>query len=244
MRVEFPSGPDAIAGAFYAPGSSGPHPGVVVIPDVRGLYDQYHAVARRLAAAGYAALALDIYAREGPPQLRSPEEIFRLMQELPDRRVLADAQAAVDWLGARRETRGRRIGLTGFCMGGKYAVLAACGVRGLSAAVAWYGLLRAPSLDANNPEHALDALPRLGCPLLGLFGQEDTFVAVADVHELERRGASAPYPVETVIYPGAGHAFANDGRPDAYRPEAAADAWSRALAFFGRHLAGTRPTAG
>lgn len=236
MRVEFPSGPDTIAGAFYAPDTGGPHPGVVVIPDVRGLYDHYHAVARRLAAAGYAALALDLYAREGAPALPSMDAVFRFMQELPDRRVLGDVQAAIDWLAAREETRGRRIGLTGFCMGGKYVVLAACNVRGLSAAVAWYGMLRAPVIDANNPEHPLDALPRLTCPLLGLFGKEDPIVPVADVLELERRAASLSHEVETVVYPGAGHAFANDTRPEAYRADAAADAWSRALAFFGRHL--------
>jgi carboxymethylenebutenolidase len=98
-------------------------------------------------------------------------------------------------------------------------------------------MLRAPLIDANNPEHPLDALPRLRCPLLGLFGKEDPIVPVADVLELERRAASLSHEVETVVYPGAGHAFANDTRPEAYRPDAAADAWSRALVFFGRHLA-------
>lgn len=213
---------------------------MVVIPDVRGLYDHYHAVARRLAAGGYAALALDLYTREGAPALPTMDDVFRLMRELPDRRVIQDVQAAIDWLGEQPETRGRRIGLTGFCMGGKYVVLAACSVRGLSAAVAWYGMLRAPVIDSNNPEHPLDALPRLACPLLGLFGKEDPIVPVADVEELERRGASLAHDVETVLYPGAGHAFANDTRPDAYRADAAADAWSRALRFFARHLSAAR----
>jgi carboxymethylenebutenolidase len=236
VRVEFPSGADRIGGVLVAPGAGGPHPGIVVIPDVRGIYDHYHDVAQRIAARGYAVLVLDLYAREGAPELPSMDAVFRFMRALPDARVLADVQAAVDWLGARPETRGRRIGITGFCMGGKYALLAACSCRGLSAAVAWYGMLRVGEIDATNPEHPLDALARLGCPLLGLFGKEDPIVPLADVEELSRRAAALPHEVDVVVYPGAGHAFANDSRPEAYRPEAAADGWSRAWSFFRRHL--------
>ncbi len=236
MRVEFQSGADRIGGEFVAPETGGPHPGIVVIPDVRGIYSHFHDVARRIAAAGYATLVLDLYAREGAPELPSMDAVFRFMRALPDRRVLSDLQAAIDWLAVRPETRGCKIGVTGFCMGGKYTVLAACTCRGLSAAIAWYGMLRVGEVDANNPEHPLDALARLGCPLLGLFGKEDPIVPLAEVEELERRAAGLPHEVDVVVYPGAGHAFANDGRPEAYRPAAALDAWSRALAFFGRHL--------
>jgi carboxymethylenebutenolidase len=236
VRVEFPSGADRIGGVFVASGAGGPHPGIVVVPDVRGIYDHFHEVARRIAARGYAVLVLDLYAREGPPELPSMDAVFRFMRALPDTRVLGDVQAAIDWLAARPETRGRRIGVTGFCMGGKYALLAACACRGLSAAVVWYGMLRVGEIDAANPEHPLDALGRLGCPLLGLFGKEDPIVPLAEVEALERRGASLPHEVEVVVYPGAGHAFANDSRPEAYRADAAADAWSRAFAFFARHL--------
>ncbi len=236
MRVEFPSGGDRIGGALYAPESSGPHPGVVIVPDVWGLYDHYHDVARRVAANGFVALALDLYSREGAPDLPDMDAVFRFMKELPDRRVLQDIQAAIDALAAREEVGERPVGITGFCMGGKYVILAACTCRGLSAAVPWYGLLRVPGIDEQNPEHPLDALPRLSCPLLGLFGREDPIVPLRDVEELERRTASSPHPVEVVVYPGAGHAFANDTRPDAYREEAARDAWSRALPFLHTHL--------
>jgi carboxymethylenebutenolidase len=236
VRVEFQSGADRIGGIFLAPGIGGPHPGVVVIPDVRGIYPHFHDVARRIAARGYAVLVLDLYAREGAPELPSMDAVFRFMRALPDRRVQADIQAAIDWLAARPETRGRKVGITGFCMGGKYTVLAACSCRGLSAAVAWYGMLRVGEIDADNPEHPLDAIPRLGCPLLCLFGKEDPIVPLADVEELERRAGGLAHEVQVVVYPGAGHAFANDSRPEAYRPEAAADGWSRAGSFFARHL--------
>jgi carboxymethylenebutenolidase len=236
VNVELPSGGDRIRGALYLPEGARPVPGVVVIPDVRGLYEHYHAVARRIARAGFAALALDPYSREGAPELPDMDAVFRFMRELPDRRVLGDVQAAVDWLRARPECAGRRVGVTGFCMGGKYALLAACRCRDLSAAVVWYGMLRAPAIDTANPEHGLDAVRELGCPLLGLFGKDDPLVPLADVEELERRAEQAGRELQVVVYPGAGHAFANDTRPDAYRPDVAADAWRRALAFLHAEL--------
>jgi carboxymethylenebutenolidase len=236
MNVEFRSGDDRIGGALYLPDAPGPHAGVVVIPDVRGLYEHYHEVARSIASEGFAALALDIYAREGPPELADMAAVNRWIAELPDPRVLGDVQAAIDYLALRPEVAGRKVGLTGFCMGGKYTLLAAVRARGLAAAVAWYGMLRAPALDAANPEHALDALRELRTPLLGLFGKQDPVVPLADVESLSEIGLAMPTEIEVVVYPGAGHAFANDTRPDAYRPDAARDAWERCFRFFRRHL--------
>ena len=237
MRVEFASGRDTIAGELALPESAAPSPGVVVIHDVWGLSDVYRAVAKRLAGAGFAALALDLYARgERPGTPADMPAVMRFMHALPDRRVLADVQAAVDWLRARPEVRGRAVGLTGFCMGGKYAFLAASHCRDLAAVVPWYGMLRAPSLDAENPEHALDALERVRCPVLALFGAEDALIPQSDVEELRRRAAAWRAPIEVVVYPGAGHAFANESRPEAYREAAAADGWRRALEFFAKHL--------
>ena len=231
MRVELPSGSDRIEGWLELPQEAGTHPGVVVIPDVRGLYEHYRDVARRLADAGFAALAVNLYARGESPDTSDMQQVFRFMRELPDRQVLGDLQAARDWLSERPETRGRKLGITGFCMGGKYTVLAACRCSGLAAAVAWYGMLSVGELDERNPEHPLDALAALGCPLLGLFGKEDPIVPLAEVEALEQMAPELPHPVEVVVYPGAGHAFANDSRPDAYRPDAAEDGWRRALGF-------------
>ena len=240
MRVEFPSGygtgNDTIEGALYAPAGSGAHPGVVVIPDIRGLYEHYHDVARRLAGDGFAALAVNPYSRGEQPDTTDMQAVFRFMRELPDRQLIGDLQGAADFLAGRPETAGRKLGITGFCMGGKYTVLGACNLRGLDAAVCWYGMLRVDEIDERNPEHPLDALRRLSCPLLGLFGKEDPIVPLDQVEQLERDGEALSHDVEVVVYPGAGHAFANDSRPDAYRPEAAEDAWTRALAFLHRHL--------
>lgn len=236
MRVEFPSGADTLAGELVAPANQ-PAPGIVILHDVWGLSDLYRGVARRIAAAGFNALALDLYARgEKPGTPADMPAVMRFMNALPDRRVVADVQAAADWLRARPEVAGRKIGLTGFCMGGKYAFLAAASCRGLAAVVPWYGMLRAAALDANNPEHALDALSRAHPPILALFGAEDALIPLADVDELRRRSAERGAEVEVVVYPGAGHAFANEARPETYREAAADDGWKRALAFFAKQL--------
>jgi carboxymethylenebutenolidase len=236
MRVELASGRDTIAGELRVPARV-PAPGVVILHDVWGLSDVYRGVAQKLADAGFAALALDLYARgEKPGTPADMPAVMRFMNALPDRRVLADVQAAVDFLRARPEVAGRKIGLTGFCMGGKYAFLAASHCRELSAAVPWYGMLRAQSLDEANPEHALDALARVRCPVLALFGADDALIPQQDVDELRKRASANGLPLEIVVYPGAGHAFANESRPEVYRPAAASDGWRRALEFFAKHL--------
>jgi len=238
VRVELPSGRDTIAGELILPRAAGPAPGVVILHDVWGLSDVYRGVAQRFAAAGFASLALDLYARgEKPGSPADMPGVMRFMHSLPDSRVIADVQAAVDYLRARPEVAGRKVGLTGFCMGGKYAFLAASHCRELAAVVAWYGMLRAPAIDAQNPEHALDALANARCPVLGLFGAEDALIPQSDVDELRRRAEARRAQIDVVVYPGAGHAFANESRPEAYRQAAATDGWRRALDFFAKHLA-------
>jgi len=212
-------------------------PGLVLIPDVRGLGEHYRDVARRFATEGFFVLAVDLYSREGAPDLPDMETVFRWMRELPDDRVLADLGAAVRYLGRRTETGGRPIGITGFCMGGQYALLAACGVPGLAACVSWYGMLRYAERTDRKPASPLDLAPRLACPYLGLFGAQDALIPQADVEELRGLLTRSGKTFEIRSYAGAGHAFFNDTRPDAYRPDAVADAWPRALAFLRRHLA-------
>lgn len=236
---------DAIDLGFLAtPEAAGPHPGVVMIPDVWGLSEHYRDLARRLAGEGFAVLALDLYRRLGAVEIRDPGAWIR---GLSDPELLADVQAGVDRLAAG-PSAGRGIGVTGFCMGGQYTILAAAGCRGVSAAVAWYGMLSyergllAPppgeALDpARKPRSPLEAAAELRCPLLAFFGREDAFIALDDVRAFEARLARAGRPHEVVVYDGAGHAFMNETRPEMYRPEAARDAWGRMVAWFRKHLA-------
>ena len=212
-------------------------PGLVLVPDVRGLTDHYRDVARRFAAEGFFTLAVDLYSREGAPELPDMPSVFAWIQALPDPRVLGDLGAAVAYLTTRPEVGADRIGITGFCMGGQYALMAACTVPGLAACVSWYGMLRYTERNERKPASPLDVAPGLTCPYLGLFGADDGLIPHADVAELRAILTREHKRFEIHSYPGAGHAFFNDTRPDAYRPEAAADGWRRALAFLRTHLA-------
>jgi carboxymethylenebutenolidase len=237
--VTFPGDDTMLSGVLARPTGAGRYPGLVLVPDVRGVSPHFVDVAGRFAAAGFVTLVSDLYVREGAPDLADLLAVFRWMRQLPDRRVLADLRSAVAYLAGRPGVQPAAIGITGFCMGGQYALMAACRVPGLAACVSWYGMLRYDALDETKPESPLAMVPGLGCPYLGLFGDEDAIIPTADVAALRTALTGAGKAFEIVSYPGAGHAFFNDARPDAYQPAAAADAWPRALHFLHAHLGGS-----
>jgi carboxymethylenebutenolidase len=235
--LDFPGDGARVKGYGAWPEHGAPLPGLVLIPDVRGLTDHYRDVARRFAAEGFFTLVVDLYSREGAPDLPDMPSVFAWIESLPDPRVLGDIGAAVRYLATRSEVPPGRIGITGFCMGGQYALMAACTVPGLAACVSWYGMLRYKEKNERKPVSPLELAPGLRCPYLGLFGADDALIPNPDVEELRAILARERKQFEIVSYPGAGHAFFNDTRPDAYRPDAAADGWRRALAFFQARLA-------
>jgi carboxymethylenebutenolidase len=214
-----------------------PRPGVVIIPDVWGVSELYRRFAQRVAQEGFAALVVDHYRYTGRAGL-SAATALSFIAGLDDRDVLRAVQEAIDALAQSPEVAGRKIGLVGFCMGGQYALLAACSCQGLSAVAPFYGMVRYEAgLDpAKKPRQPLDALADLSCPVLGQYGAEDALIPLADVDELKRRLAQTKHAWEVHVYRGAGHAFLNDTRPDAYRPEAAAAAWARLVPFLKREL--------
>jgi carboxymethylenebutenolidase len=229
---------DDAFGHWAAP-SSAPRPGVVIIPDVWGVSDLYRRVAQRLVQEGFATLVVDPYRYTGRDGL-SPATVLPFIAGLNDAQVLRAIQEAIDALAASHTVAGQKVGLIGFCMGGQYALLAACTCKGLSAVAPFYGMVRYEAgLDrARKPRQPLDAIPDLTCPLLGLYGAEDNLIPVADVEELKRRLARTKHAHEVHIYPGAGHAFLNDTRPDAYRAQAAEAAWGCLVPFLRRELCG------
>jgi carboxymethylenebutenolidase len=211
-------------------------PALIVIHDVRGLTEHYRDIARRFASEGYFALAVDLYSREGAPQLTDVDSALAWMKQLDDRRILADIDSAFRYLSTRHEVRSTSIGITGFCMGGQYALMAACTVPEIAACVSFYGMLRYDEPSENRPQSPLDLAPQLGCPYLGLFGAEDLLIPRADVRQLEGILRREGKTFQTKVYRKAGHAFFNDQRPDSYRPDAARDAWARSVAFLRAHL--------
>jgi carboxymethylenebutenolidase len=214
------------------------HPGVVMIPDVWGLSDHTRGLARRLAAEGFAVLAVDPYRKTGKGNFTDAPGALAWIRGLSDPLVLETLQEAIDALAAHPAVAGGRIGITGFCMGGQYALLAACSCRGLSACAPFYGMVRYdPGVDpARKPRSPLDALGDLTCPVLGFYGEEDPIIPPEDVAALRAGLVRSGRPAEIRVYPGAGHAFMNDERPAMYRPAAAADAWSRLVPFLRTHL--------
>ncbi|MGH7788298.1 MAG: dienelactone hydrolase family protein [Candidatus Binatia bacterium] len=227
---------DTIRGYAARPSGAGPFPALVLIPDVHGLAEHYRDLARRFAAEGFFTFAIDLYSRAGAPTLPDPKSIMDWLQAMPDRRVLADLDGAVQHLAALPEVRPDAIGITGFCVGGQYALMAACTTPRLAACVSWYGMLRYAEKPAHRPDSPLDLAPHLHCPYLGLFGAEDGLIPPADVAELRAILEREHKEFEIHTYPGAGHAFFNDSRPASYHPAAAAAAWPRALAFLRAHL--------
>jgi carboxymethylenebutenolidase len=236
---------DVEQGFLAHPSQGGPHPGVVLVPDVRGLQDHFRELAGRLAREGFAVLAVDLYRRTGPPEIRDVVSAMQWIRELPDPQVLGDLQATIDFLAAHPAVAGRPVGITGFCMGGQYAILAACTCVGLSASAPFYGMLAySADLDAaKKPRSPLDAAPDLSCPLLGFYGEADALIPLDQVEAFRARLAATGRPAELRVYPGAGHAFMNDSQPERHHAESAADAWPRLVAFFREHLAtkGARP---
>jgi carboxymethylenebutenolidase len=238
---------DVELGLFAHPGEArggeGTCPGVVLVHDVWGLSEHARDLTQRLAREGFGVLGIDLYRREEKVEITDPGA---WMRGLSDPQVLEDIGAGVSFLRDRAPCRGRKVGVTGFCMGGSYALLAGCGVANVSAVAPFYGILShehgllyaEEGLDpARKPRQPLDAVADLSCPLLAFYGDRDQFVPLSDVEELRRRLDASGQPTEVVVYPGAGHAFVNDTRPDAHRPDAARDAWTRMVAFFREHLA-------
>lgn len=230
------------AGGFQMPayraapeGRSG-LPVVLVVQEIFGVHEYIADVCRRLAHAGYLAIAPALYARQGDPAQYT--EVARLLSELvarvPDAQVLGDLDATVRWAGAHGGDLAR-VGITGFCWGGRITWLYAAHGP-VKAGVAWYGRL-AGEASALAPRHPLDVAATLKAPVLGLYGEKDSGIPLDTVDKMKEalhKGSAAAQASEFVVYPDAPHAFHADYRPS-FRKEAAEDGWKRALAWFKQH---------
>jgi carboxymethylenebutenolidase len=220
--VEFSANGSTARGYLSRP-DSGSGPGVIVIQEWWGLVDHIKEVADRFAGEGYVALAPDLY---GGETTDSPDDAGRLMMALNIGEAVKALLGAVDYLVSSGGASGGGVGVVGFCMGGQLALAAACESPKVSACVDFYGV---------HPNATLD-FSKLSAPVLGLFGETDDFVSPEVARKLEADIRSADKQIDIHIYPGVGHAFFNDSRPDAYDANAARDAWERTLQLFSRHL--------
>ncbi|MGH7407904.1 MAG: dienelactone hydrolase family protein [Candidatus Methylomirabilales bacterium] len=229
------SGADSIPVYEARPAAAGRHPVVIVIHEIFGLHEHQRDLARRFAREGYVALAPELFSREGVAQMADFEKVREAVGKISDRQLLQDLAATAEFGNRQPYARADRTGVTGFCFGGRIAWLFAATHKELDAAVIWYGRIASPQKDDLHPKDPLDLAEEVVCPVLGLYGEADTGIPVADVRKMEAALKGAGKTAEFVVYPGAPHAFFADYRPS-YRPEPAKDAWGRALAWFARYL--------
>jgi carboxymethylenebutenolidase len=220
-RKEFKSNGSTASGYLARP--SQPGPGVVVIQEWWGLVPHIEQLADRLAAAGFVALAPDLYHGK---TTKSSDEAGKLMMSLRVDEAARDLAGAIAYLKSQPDVTGKKVGTIGFCMGGALSLYAACGNPDVGACVVFYGA---------HPNVKPD-LASLQAPVLGVYAGSDGFVSPQVVAELDRQLTAYGKRHEFHTYPDVQHGFFNDQRPEVFAAAPAADAWEKTLAFFRREL--------
>jgi len=210
---------------------------ILVVHEIFGVHEHIKDVCRRFAKLGYLAIAPDLFARYGDASaIADMQALMRdIVSKVPDSQVMSDLQAAARWAAAQGGDPGR-IGVTGFCWGGRIVWLYAAGHPELKAAVAWYGRLVGESTDLT-PVHPVDVAGSLSVPVLGLYGAADAGIAPETIARMKQALASAPgggADSQFMVYPDTPHAFFADYRPS-YREQAARDGWGRCRLWFEQH---------
>ena len=213
-------------------------PVILVIQEIFGVHAHIADVCRRFAHAGYLAIAPELYARQGDPSTYTdiPKLQADIVSKVPDAQVMGDLDAAVAWAGANGGNA-KRLGITGFCWGGRITWLYAAHNKAVKAGVAWYGRL-VGTASPLTPKHPVQLAAELKAPVLGLYGGQDGGIPLTTVNEMKEalaaagaQGNQAAAGSEFVVFRDAPHAFHADYRPS-YRKEAAQEGWVRALTWF------------
>jgi carboxymethylenebutenolidase len=227
--------------AYYAKpqNAKGPLPVVIVCSEIFGVHEHIADVARRFAKQGYLAIAPEFFTRAGDPtSLGTIAEILKeIVGETPDAQVMDDIRACLAW-ATKNGGDPSRIGVTGFCWGGRITWLACANIPEVKAGVAWYGRLVGDQ-SANFPAHPVDLAKDLKAPVLGLYGEKDDGISLETVDQMKQALSAATNNAAAQasrfeIYPDAPHAFHADYRAS-YREEAAKDGWAKCLAWFATH---------
>ena len=235
-EVTIPVGDFKMPAYRAAPAGKVNAPVVLVVSEIFGVHEHIADVARRFAKAGYFAVAPELFVRQG--DAGSYGEIAKLIAEVinkvPDAQVMADLDASVAWARSQGAAAGK-VGVTGFCWGGRITWLYAAHNPAVKAGVAWYGRL-VGTASALTPKHPVDLVASLQAPVLGLYGGADGGIPNDTVETMRTAlKAAGKTGSEIVLYPDTPHAFHADYRPS-YRKEAAEDGWKRCQAWFSRHL--------
>jgi carboxymethylenebutenolidase len=233
VKIPVPDG--EIPGYRAMPAAGGPFPVVLVVQEVFGVHEHIRDICRRFAKQGYLAVAPELYARQGDvSKITDVQEIFtRVVSKVPDAQVMADLDAAANWAGKSVHGDLKRLGITGFCWGGRIVWLYAAHNARLKAAVAWYGRLVGTPNDLT-PQYPIDLAAKLKAPVLGLYGGADASIPRDTIERMRKALQAAGSPSQIIVYPDAPHGFHADYRPS-YRKEAAQDGWNRLLEWFKKY---------
>lgn len=236
-EVSIPVGDYRMRAYRAAPAGKARAPVVLVVSEIFGVHEHIADVARRFAKLGYFAIAPELFTRQGDASAYTdiPKLLAEIITKVPDAQVMGDLDAAVAWAQTQGADTGK-LGITGFCWGGRIAWLYSAHSPAVKAGVAWYGRLVGEASPLT-PAHPVDLAGRLNAPVLGLYGGQDAGIPLDTVDKMKSAlatGSAAAKQSELVVYPDAPHAFYADYRPS-YRKDAADDGWQRCLAWFRRH---------
>jgi carboxymethylenebutenolidase len=229
-EVKIKTSDGEIPGYRAMPTTGSSLPTVIVVQEIFGVHEHIKDVCRRLAKMGYFAIAPEMYARQGDvSKLKSIDEIRPIVAKVPDKQVMSDLDATVDFAKASGRADARKLAITGFCWGGRVVWLYAAHNPNLKAGVAWYGRLVGDASEMT-PKHPVDIAADLKAPVLGLYGGADAGIPVDTVEKMKAACAAAKKPCEITVYPDTPHAFHADYRPS-FREGPAKDGWAKLTAF-------------
>ena len=222
--------------AYFAMPHTGKNLGLIlVVHEIFGVHEHIKDICRRLAKAGYYAIAPELFIRQGDVSaLSNIQDIQKnVTSKVSDAQVMSDLDACVAYASNQKSVNPAKLAITGFCWGGRITWLYCAHNPKVKAAAAWYGRLEGNPSELT-PKHPIDLVTKINTPVLGLYGAADTGIPVESVERMQKALANAHKPSQILLYPDAPHAFNADYRPS-YREAAAKDAWSKLLIWFKNH---------
>lgn len=240
-EVKIPVADGEIPAYRAMPAKGKKFPLAIVVQEIFGVHEHIKDVCRRFAKLGYMAIAPALYARQGDVSGLAMEDVMKVVAKVPDAQVMSDLDATVAYARSTGKTDAKRVGVTGFCWGGRIVWLYAAHSKELDAGVAWYGrLVPNPTAKPNplTPRQPIDVVEELKAPVLGLYGGKDQGIPQESVERmkaaLKNSKSKAARASDIIVYPDAGHGFHADYRPS-YDKAAATDGWSRLQAWFKKY---------